>query len=96
MKLLQILIYVVLVIVVLIFAALNATPTTVQLYWKSAQFPLAWVMACCFVSGMLVAGLVFVMKYGKLLMRLQKMKHQLGILEKEIKNLRTIPIQDSH
>lgn len=96
MKLLQIFIYIALIIVTLIFVALNANPVTVQLYWKTVQTPLAWVIACSFIVGMVFAGAVFMMKYGSLLMRFQKMKHHLSILEKEVKNLRTIPIQDSH
>ncbi|NBX84691.1 MAG: LapA family protein [Gammaproteobacteria bacterium] len=96
MRLMQIIIYVVFIVVALIFAALNATPVTLQLYWKSMQFPLAFIMVFCFVIGMLISALVFTLKYGMLFGRYQKLKNQVGLLEQEIKNLRTLPIQDSH
>jgi uncharacterized integral membrane protein len=96
MRLMQIIIYLFFIIVALIFAALNATPVTLQLYWKSMQFPLAYIMVFCFVIGMLISAAVFTLKYGTLLMRFQKLKNQVGLLEQEIKNLRTLPIQDAH
>lgn len=88
--------YLILVIICLAFAALNASPVTLKLYWMTLQLPLAFIMVLCFASGLILGAILFMGKYLSLIHSFKKAKNQVGLLEKEIKNLRAIPIQDSH
>ena len=96
MRLLLLFIYLVLVIVCLAFAALNATPVELKLYWFNLHLPLAFVMVSSFAGGLVFGAIIFVSFYLGLSHQHHKIKKQISILEKEIKNLRAIPIQDSH
>lgn len=88
--------YLLLIVFSLAFAALNSTLVTVSLYWMTAQLPLAFVMIVCIGLGLILGALLFMGKYWMLRFRLNTVKHQVILLEQEIKNLRTIPITDPH
>jgi putative membrane protein len=88
--------YLILVIICLGFAALNANPVTLKLYWISLELPLAFIMVLCLAAGLILGAILFLGKYLSLKHSYKKAKGQVGLLEKEIKNLRAIPIQDSH
>jgi uncharacterized integral membrane protein len=96
MRLLILFFYLLLVVICLAFAALNATPVHLKLYWISLQLPLAFIMVSCFAGGLILGAIIFVSKYLILNHQYHKAKKQIIMLEKEIKNLRAIPIQDSH
>ncbi len=96
LRLILLLIYLLVVVVCLAFAALNANIVTLKLYWMSLELPLAFVMVLCFGSGLLLGSILFLAKYLSLLHAYRHAKSQANVLEKEIKNLRSIPIQDSH
>jgi putative membrane protein len=95
-RLILLFIYLLLVVTCLGFAALNANMVTLKLYWASFELPLAFVMVVCFGSGLVLGALLFIGKYLALIQSLRHSKNQVNILEKEIKNLRAIPIQDAH
>jgi lipopolysaccharide assembly protein A len=88
--------YLVLIIVSLAFAALNSNEVVLNLYWQTLQLPLAFVMIVCIGLGLLLGALVFLVRYWHLRCQYSKTKNLVSLLEKEIKNLRSIPIQDSH
>lgn len=88
--------YLILVIICLAFAALNANPVNLKLYWMTLQLPLAFIMVLCFAAGLILGAILFMGKYLSLRHSFRKANNQVGLLEKEIKNLRSIPIQDSH
>jgi len=96
MRLVILFFYLLLIILMLAFAALNADMVNLNLYWWTLKLPLAFIMIMSLGFGLVLGALVFVSKYLSLSLRYKKLSHQVGLLEKEIKNLRTIPIQDSH
>ena len=96
MRLFLLFIYILLIVICLGFAALNATPVELKLYWMTLKLPLAFIMVSCFAAGLVLGAILFILKYASLKHTLRKSKHQILLLEKEIKNLRAIPIQDSH
>jgi len=96
LRLILLLIYLLVVVACLAFAALNANMVTLKLYWLTLELPLAFVMVVCFGVGLLLGSILFLAKYLALLHAQRQAKSQVTILEKEIKNLRSIPIQDSH
>ena len=89
-------IYLFVVVICLAFAALNANMVTLKLYWTSIDLPLAFVMIVCFGGGLILAAVLFLGKYIGLMHAFRQSKSQVSMLEKEIKNLRAIPIQDAH
>jgi uncharacterized membrane protein YciS (DUF1049 family) len=95
-RLLLLFIYLLVVVVCLAFAALNANMVTLKLYWTSVELPLAFVMVVCFGGGLFRGALLFLGKYLGLVHAFRQSKSQVNLLEKEIKNLRAIPIQDAH
>jgi uncharacterized integral membrane protein len=88
--------YLLLIIVTLAFASLNADLVTLHLYWWTFKLPLAFILIVSLGLGLVLGAIVFTSKYLALGLKFKRLKHQVSMLEKEIKNLRTIPIQDSH
>jgi putative membrane protein len=96
MRLFILFIYLLLIIVCLAFAALNATEVTLKLHWITLQLPLAFIMVICFAAGLVLGAILFIGKYLGLRHSYRKIKNQVSLMETEIKNLRSIPIQESH
>ena len=88
--------YMTLMMISLAFAALNSKTVVVNLYWQTYNLPLAFIMIVCIGVGLLFGILVLLGRYWHLRCLYSRCKNQVSILEKEIKNLRSIPIQDSH
>jgi putative membrane protein len=96
MRLVILFFYLLLIILTLAFASLNAEIVNLHLYWWALKLPLAFIMIVSLGLGLVLGALVFIGKYLTLGLKYKKLSHQVGLLEKEIKNLRTIPIQDAH
>jgi putative membrane protein len=96
MRIVILFLYLLLIIVTLAFASLNSDMVTIHLYWLEYKLPLAFMLIISFGLGLILGAIVFTGKFIALRLKFNKLKHQVTILEKEIKNLRTIPIQDSH
>ena len=78
------------------FAALNAGTVEVNLYIKTMQIPIAVLITFVFGIGLLLGFFLSLLRYWRLKMELLKIKSQLKISAKEIKNLRDIPLKDQH
>lgn len=91
--------YIVLIIVVvfgLTFACLNIEAVTVNYYLGAATLPLSMLLAFTFVVGGL-AGLMATLKnIIKLKHECRGLRQRLKIAEKEIENLRVMPLKDTH
>lgn len=96
MRLLMLVIYILIIIIGVSFAALNATPVPINLYFKTISMPLAVLMAITLGMGVFLGFIVFMSRYWRLKNEYRKVKNQLKLTEKEIKNLRSIPLQDEH
>lgn len=96
MRLFMLLIYLVLILLGVSFAALNATPVMVNLYFKTINMPISVLMTIMLGLGLLVGFLLFIFRYWRLRVDYLKLKNQLRLTEKEIKNLRAIPLKNQH
>lgn len=94
MRLFMIIFYVLLVIIGVSFAALNATSVEVNFYFKTITMPISVLMAIMLGIGLLTGFLLFIYRYWRLKVDYHRVKNQLKLTEKEIKNLRTIPLKD--
>lgn len=78
------------------FAALNATSVQVNLYVTKVVLPISVLITVMLGMGVCIGFLLFLGKYWRLKAEHRKIINQLKLTEKEIKNLRSIPLQDQH
>ncbi|MBI2786303.1 MAG: LapA family protein [Legionella longbeachae] len=96
MRILMLVIYILLIIIGVSFAALNATSVNVNFYFKTISMPVSVLMTIMLGIGMLLGFILFIVRYWRLKAACHKIRSQLKLTEKEIKNLRSIPLQDQH
>ncbi|AHE67337.1 LapA family protein [Legionella oakridgensis] len=96
MRIIIIIFYLILIIVGVSFAVLNATPVSVNFYFTVLKMPVSILMTITLGLGVLIGAFLFLCKYWRLKVEHHKLKSQLKLTEKEIKNLRSIPLQDQH
>ncbi|MFC3909258.1 LapA family protein [Legionella dresdenensis] len=96
MRFVMITIYLLLILAGVSFAALNASSVHVNLYVATVSMPIAVLMTIMLGVGLIIGSLLFITKYWRLKMELVKTRNQLKINEKEIRNLRNIPLKDQH
>ena len=76
------------------FAILNSETVAVNYYFDRSTIPLSLIIVIAFAIGCLIGmfiGLCFVIKAK---MRNYRLHQRLSLAEKEIENLRAIPLQD--
>ena len=86
----------ILLIIGILFAVLNAEPVTLHYYFGDKQLPLSLVIISSIIVGALlgiVASAVIILQLKRDNARLRKLS---ATSEKELKNLRTMPIKDDH
>lgn len=96
MRILMLITYLILIIIGVSFAALNASSVLVNFYFKSISMPVSVLMTIMLGVGIFIGFILFIGRYWRLKIEYRKMKNQLKLTEKEIKNLRSIPLQDQH
>ncbi len=87
---------IVLFILGLIFAGLNADLVTVNYYWGTERLPLSLLAILSFVLGGLLGLLTALITYIKLKYVNRRLRHRLILVEKELSNLRALPFKDQH
>jgi putative membrane protein len=90
---------VLLLLIVLIgisFAALNSDLVNVNYYIGKKEMPLSLLLALVFGFGSLLGILVGFWILIKTKIKNYRLKQRLKLAEKEIENLRAIPLQDKH
>lgn len=88
--------YLCLVIIGVSFAALNAASVSVNLYITNITLPLSVLMVAMLGVGVCVGYCMFLYRYWRLKAEHRKINSHLKLMEREIKNLRSIPLQDQH
>lgn len=96
MRILITIFYLFLVLVGVTFAALNASSVQVNFYFTTLKMPISVLMTIMLGVGMALGFLLFLYRYWRLKAEHRKIKNQLRLTEKEIKNLRAIPLKDQH
>ncbi len=96
MRILMLITYILLIIIGVSFAALNASAVVVNFYFKTVAMPISVLMTIMLGAGIFIGFILFVSRYWRLKIECHKIKNQLKLTEKEIKNLRSIPLQDQH
>ncbi|WP_274519302.1 LapA family protein [Legionella lansingensis] len=92
----MIIFYLFLILLGVTFAALNASSVQVNFYFTKLTMPISVLMTIMLGIGLLLGFLLFLYRYWRLKVEYLKLKNQSKLIEKEIKNLRSIPLQDQH
>ena len=96
MRIFLIIVYLLLIIFGVSFATLNAASVKLNFYVTTLVLPLSVLLILTLAIGVFFGCVVFLCKYWRVKSENRRMKHQLKMTEKEIKNLRAIPLQDQH
>lgn len=89
--------FILLVIIILFgisFATLNSAQVAINYYFGSAIMPLSLLLACAFALGTLITILFTAWIVMKAKIMAHRLRKRLLLAEKEIENLRAIPLQD--
>ena len=91
--------YLLLLIIILIgitFAVLNPTIVTMNYYIGQKTLPLSLLLVSVFAFGCFLGLLVGGWLLLKMKIKNYRLKQRLKVAEKEVQNLRAIPLQDKH
>ena len=88
--------YLLLMVVGISFAALNASSVRVNFYFTTLNTPVSVLVILMLGVGMVLGFMVFLGRFWRLKGESRKIRSQLKLTEKEIRNLRAIPLQDQH
>ena len=95
MRLISYLLLAVIVILGITFAGLNAEQVTINYYIGKHDLPLSLLLVFTFVIGCLIGLIGGIMLYLKQKAKNYKLRHHIRVVEKELSNLRTIPVKDN-
>lgn len=76
------------------FAALNSENIVLNYYVGQVSFPLSLILVLVFAGGCMLGIIVGIWLLFKSKMQVYRMRQRLSLAEKEIENLRAIPLQD--
>jgi putative membrane protein len=96
MRIFTTLLYLLLILAGVSFAALNASSIEVNFYLSTVKLPIAVFMILMLGLGMFVGFFIYSIRYWRVKSECRRLRNQLKITEQEIKNLRTIPVTDSY
>lgn len=83
-----------LVLLALTFAGLNAEPVTINYYLGKTELPLSLFAILSFILGGLLGLLMACAIYIKLKYANRRLRHRLKLVEEELINLRALPLKD--
>ena len=96
MRLLVYLLFFIVLFVCVGFAVINAEPVAISYYFGELTAPLSLIIVIAIIAGAIlgvVAGLAMVLRAKR---DISGLRRQLRLKEKEVSNLRAIPIRDEH
>lgn len=95
MRLVILLFYFLLILFGISFAALNSTVVEVNFYFTTLHLPISLFVILSLGIGIIIGFILSIFKYWRIKIINSKIKKQLELTEREIKNLRTIPIRNN-
>lgn len=78
------------------FAALNHQEVTISYYLGQRVMPLSFLLVLSFAVGCILGLVIGFWMLFKLKFKNYRLQQQLKVVEKEVENLRAIPLQDRH
>lgn len=77
------------------FALLNATPVTFNYYLGAHTFPLSLLLVFSFSFGGLIGIGIGLFMMTKVMLTNRRLQKRIILIEKEVENLRAIPLRDN-
>ncbi|MEO8401106.1 MAG: lipopolysaccharide assembly protein LapA domain-containing protein [Gammaproteobacteria bacterium] len=96
MRIITFLLLLIIILIGVTFAALNPDVVTVHYYLGQKDLPLSLLLVLVFALGCFLGLLVGGWLLLKVKIKNYGLKQRLKIAEKEVQNLRVIPLQDRH
>ncbi len=93
-RVLSVVVALVLLGVTIAFSVINAHPVVINYYLGSAELPLALLVVICLILGILIGFLLALGWVLRLRVDLLRTRRQLKTAQKELDNLRTLPVKD--
>lgn len=78
----------------LFFGLLNADPVTVDYYLGTREIPLSLILVITLLAGALLAALASIGLVLRMKREISRLRRKVGVTEKELNNLRSIPLKD--
>ena len=96
MRILNYLLIFLLVLFGISFACLNAELVKINLYIGTFSMPLSLLLILILGLGLILGMLIMLFKFIRLKRENSKLKSRVKLAEKEVSNLRSIPLKDKH
>lgn len=80
----------------LAFASLNAGPVTIDYYFGQGEYPLVLMLVGVLALGTLLGALVGVGRILRMKREIASIRRKERLAEQEIRNLRALPLRDNH
>lgn len=95
MRIISYILLILLFIIGVSFAVLNATPVNFDYYFGNINIALSLLLVLGFAIGCLLGLLVGLVMYFRMRGQNYRLKNRIKLTEKELNNLRNIPLQDN-
>ena len=96
LKIIYIAVIVLLVITGLVFAVLNAEPVQFNYYFNSIDIPLSLSMLVAMIVGAILGVLASAGAILRQKREIHRLRKAVEMAEKEVNNLRSLPLRDDH
>ncbi|MFU8797553.1 MAG: LapA family protein [Gammaproteobacteria bacterium] len=96
MRIISFILIFLLVLTVIAFASLNAQPITLNYLIGYKSIALSWVLFSTFGTGALIGLFAGILLFWRLKRENSRLLHRMTVAEKEVENLRVMPLKDNH
>lgn len=96
MRILSYLILLLLVLLGVTFAVLNASPVLINYYIGSRSLPLSLLLVVFLICGVLLGLIAGLISYLRVHSKNRQLRQRLKLVEAEVTNLRALPLKDDH
>ncbi len=96
LRIIYLILFLVLVIFGIAFAVLNAEPVELNYYFGSKQIALSLILVIAMMVGAMLGVIASAGLFVSSRREVAKLKKSVELAEKEVANLRAIPIRDDH
>jgi len=94
MRIVSVIFYVIIIVLGISFAALNASSVQLNLYIKQISMPVSILVIVMLAIGFFIGFFSTICRQWRQKREIKELKSKLLIAEKEVKNLRSIPLND--
>ena len=96
LRIVYLFIFLVLVIFGIVFAVLNADPVKLNYYFGSKEVALSLILVLAMIVGAILGVIASASMIINARREVMKLRKSVELAEKEVTNLRAIPIRDNH